>query len=148
MDVLQPVKPGSAVGHTARYLAEKLRRRIALKEKTQNEGPERSEQAASQKKIKKEEDAGLAGQVGQLTDEALVLWIDQMERGTVEILKGIYGERWKEGAALEREKLAAVQEGARKRKAKFEESERVWKESRKISLRRGGVFLDDVDSRL
>lgn len=147
LDVLPPAKPGSAIGHTARYLAEKLRRKIALEEKRKaEEGLSTLVEEAPASKKQKPTPKDLAP-ITEMRDEALRLWIAQMDQGTEAIYKDLYGERWEEGMEYEKEKLARGREEARRKRMALEESVKKAEEREKVSLTGSGVFLDDIDPR-
>ncbi|CAO1602886.1 hypothetical protein XANCAGTX0491_006484 [Xanthoria calcicola] len=147
VDVLPPTKEGSAMGHTARYLAEKLRRKIAMKKKRMAQGlPEDSEEPEP-KKVKPEFDEGLAGQIQTLRDEALQVMIDQMQDGTEAIYRNIYGTQSEQGARFEEARAAKHQAEARARLAAAADLMRKKKESETIPMTGTGVYLDDLDPR-
>ncbi|KAI4197618.1 MAG: hypothetical protein LQ346_002963 [Caloplaca aetnensis] len=147
VDVLPPTKEGSALGHTARYLAERLRRKIALREKRKAEGLPEDFMEPRPKKATPAVDENLAGQIHEMRDQALQLMIDQMQDGTEAIYKGLYGPEWKQGAQFEAARTAQRQAEARRQQAVLAESERKRKESETVSLAGTGVFLDDLDPR-
>ncbi|KAL8784441.1 MAG: hypothetical protein Q9213_003964 [Squamulea squamosa] len=147
VDVLPPTKEGSAMGHTARYLAEKLRRKIAIKEKRMAEGLPEDYEEPKPKKVKPEFDDGLAGQIQNLREEALQILIDQMQDGTEAIYKSIYGPQWEDGARFEMAKTAKYQAEARERLAAAADLMRKKEESQTVSMTGTGVYLDDYDPR-
>lgn len=147
VDVLPPTKEGSAVGHTARYLAEKLRRKMASREKRKAEGLPEDYEEPKPKRASPAVEGNLAGQIHHMRDEAFQLMIDQMQEGTRAIYKGLYGLEWEKGAKYEVTKTAQRQAEARKQQAALEESERKRKESETVSLTGTGVYLDDLDPR-
>lgn len=147
VDVLPPVNEGSAVGHTAKYLANKLRRTLALKEQGQAAGLPENEQAPLTKKLKTTSSAPSQQEIEALRDKGLRLLIDQMNHGTENIYRDVYGDHWEEGMKYEQEKLMLAQEEARALRAELEASERKRKEQDRVSLRRTGVYLDDYDPR-
>lgn len=147
VDVLAPLNEGSAVGHTAKYLAGKLRRRMALKERRRAEGlPEDGEEPVA-KKQKIASATPSQREVEGLRDKGLMLLIDQMNEGTQQIYKDIYGDKWKEGMKSEQAKLLVAQENSERRRLEFEASERKRKEQDRIPLRHTGLYLDDYDPR-
>ena len=147
VDVLPPVNEGSAVGHTAKYLANKHRRKLALKEQRKAAGLPESEEAPATKKLKTPSSAPSQQEIEALRDKGLKLLIDQMNHGTENIYRDIYGDHWEEGMRYEQEKLMTAQEEARVRRVELEASERKRKEQDRISLGRTGVYLDDYDPR-
>lgn len=147
LDVLPPTKPGSVVGHTARYLAEKLRRKIALKEKRQAEGLSDHEDSASKRPKHAETDLSFKTQVSEMRDRALGILFNQMQHGTTAIYQDIYGEKWEEGMKYEQQKLAEKQQEHLLKQGQLEESARKRKEKENVSLTGNGVYLDDFDPR-
>ena len=152
MDTLPPTKPNSAIGHTAKYLAEKIRRRRALIEKRKAEGlPEEKEEQSQPlaKKVRYGIDGDLQRQIDDLTVKTLWRWNEQMQEGTDRILQSLYGEHWEEGKAYEREKLAKVQADERKRQAELAKNKgrsNSWDEA-KASCSGTGIYKDDWDPR-
>ncbi|KAL8915579.1 MAG: hypothetical protein Q9171_000144 [Xanthocarpia ochracea] len=147
VDVLPPTKEGSAMGHTARYLAEKLRRKIAMKEKRMAEDLPEDLEEPKPKKMKPAFDEDLAGQIQTLRDEALQMLIDQMQDGTKAIYGTIYGPQWEEGARFEEARTAKHQAEARERIAATADLMRKKVESETVSLTGNGVYLDDFNPR-
>lgn len=135
------------MGHTARYLAEKLWRKIALKEKRKAEGLPEDYEEPKPKKVKPEVDEALAGQIKGLKDKALRTLINQMQEGTEAIYKDIYGPQWEEGAGFEAARRAERQAEARRKKAALAESEWERRENETVPLSGTGVYLDDFDPR-
>ena len=148
VDVLPPVEEGTVTGHTAKYLANKLRRKMALKEKREAEGPPADEDdvpAPKKAKVKQEEPS--QQRVEELRDRGLKIMIDQMNKGTEAIYKAVYGDTWEEGMKYEQERLKKAQAEAAKQKAELEASERKRRESEKVDMYGTGVYLDDYDPR-
>lgn len=141
VDVLPPTKEGSALGHTARYLAEKLRRKMALKEKRKAQGLPEDFEEPKPKKIKSTVDEDLAGQIHEMRDRALQLLIDQMQQGTEALYKSLYGPEWEEGARLESARTKQRQDEARRKQPALAV------ESEVVSPTGTGVYLDDFDPR-
>lgn len=135
------------MGHTAKYLANKLRRKMALKEERKAAGLPEDEESPVSKRLKTASTAPSLQEIEALRDKGLKLLIDQMTQGTEQIYKGTYGDQWKEGMKYEQQKLLIAQEEARARNVELEESERRGKEEDQISLRGTGLFLDDYDPR-
>ena len=93
------------MGHTAKYLANKLRRKIAFKEERKAAGlPEDLEEPIS-KKPKFISPTPSEEEVEALRDEGITVLIDQINQGTEQIYKGIYGDQWEDGLKYEQEKL-------------------------------------------
>ena len=152
VDTLPPVKAHSAIGHTAKYLAEKIRRRKALTEKRKAEGLAEGEEGPPQPAVKKARygvDGDLQQQIDELTVKALWRWNEQMEEGTDRIYQSLYGEHWEEGKRYEMERLAQVQADERRRQAEVARMKRegeAW-DAAKASCRDTGVYKDDWDPR-
>lgn len=152
VDTLPPTKPHSAVGHTAKYLAEKIRMRKALKEKRKAEGlpEEGKEQPPLQvKKAKHGVDEDLQQQINDLTVKALWKWNEQMQGGTDRIYQSLYGQHWEEGKKHEMGKLAKVQADEKRRQAELAKTKRKsnsW-DAAKASCSGTGVYKDDWDPR-
>ena len=153
LDTLPNVKPGSAVGHTAKYLAAKFRAQIAAKEKRKAAGlPEQNDDTEKQqnasKRVKRDViDPPLAEQIETTRDAAIKLWIQQMQAGTDRVFQDLYGEHWEEGKKYEEEMLKAQQDDERLRNQELEESRRVRADLRKVALVPTGVFKDDWNPR-
>ena len=152
MDTLPPTKPHSAIGHTAKYLAEKIRRKKALKERRDVETPlaeEEKEALHLAKKVKYDGDGDLQQQINDLTVKALWMWNEQMQEGTDSIYQSIYGQHWEEGKKHEMDKLARVQADERKRKAELATTRgqsNSW-DAAKASCSDTGIYKDDWDPR-
>lgn len=160
LDVLPPTKPGGAIGHTARYLAAKVRRKIALAEKQKAatttstaDLPDLSSDGPAPKRAKAEgEDdddaaASFAAQVAEMKNQAVDLMVRQMDQGTEALCKDLYGEHWAEGMRIEREKVAKAQAGRMRQLAELEAGEARRREKTRVSLMGNGVYLDDFDPR-
>ncbi|KAL8742403.1 MAG: hypothetical protein Q9190_005099 [Brigantiaea leucoxantha] len=148
LDVLRPDGEGSAVGHTVKYLAEKLRRKIALEEKRKAEGLPEGDTEPFVKKAKSILDAyPPTGQIHEMRDRALSVWADQMREGATQIYKDIYGSDWKKAERAASERLAMSRERHRRKRAALQASRRRREERDNVSLTRSEVFLDDVDPR-
>lgn len=156
LDVLPPAKPGTPIGHTAAYLAAKIRRRLGLKEgempATSATPVSGSSQEPALKKPKHSHSADnsdFTEQVDTTMKKALEIMIAQMDQGTEAIYKDLYGEHWAEGMKHEREKLAIAQRERQQLNAEVKESAKKRKERERemVSLRGTGVYLDDFDPR-
>ena len=147
VDVLPPVNEGSAVGHTAKYLANKIRRKMALKEQRRAAGLPEIEEAPVTKKVKIASNAPAQQTVEDLRDKGLKLLINQMNQGTEQIYRDIYGLQWEEGMKYEQEKLMIAQDEAALRREELEASERRRTEQDRLLLEDKGLYLDDYDPR-
>ena len=152
VDTLAPVKPGSAVGHTARYLADKLRAQIAAKEKRKPDGElEESADGVTQTKAKKikweDGDVSLNERISSTKFDAFQLLIQQMQNSTDRIYQDIYGADWEEGKKLRGESLKADQLEAQRAREELDARRRQRVEDRKLPPARTRVFQDDWDPR-
>ena len=153
IDTLPPVKPKSAVAHTAMYLADKIRAKRAAREKRKAEGlPEEVEERPqpAAKKVKQDADGGLQDQINDLTVKAIWKWNDQLQTSTDNIYKSLYGEHWEEGKKYELEKLAKMQNDEKRRQAELaqREHERLtsWEEAH-AAVTDPKLYKDDWDPR-
>ena len=105
IDVLPPLNEGSAVGHTAKYLANKLRRKIALKEQRKAAGLAEDLEEPITKKPKLVSPAPSQEEVEALRDKGIMVLVDQINQGTEQIYKDIYGDQWEDGLKYEQGKL-------------------------------------------
>ncbi|KAI4290118.1 MAG: hypothetical protein L6R35_000606 [Caloplaca aegaea] len=147
VDVLPSTKEGYALGHTARYLAEKLRRKIALKEKRKAEGLPEDFEEPKPKKIASTVDENLGGQIHEMRDQAMQLLIDQMQQGTEALYNSLYGPEWEEGARLEAARTKQRQDETRRKQAALAENERKRMESESVTLTGKRIYLDDFNPR-
>ena len=81
-------------------------------------------------------------EVLDLRDKALDVWVKQMNTGTEAIYKDIFGEQWKAAVDFQNERLAMLQEGARRKESQLRIGEAKRKEKQKVKWE-GDVFLDD-----
>ena len=145
LDVQKPIKPGDAVGHSVRYMAAKLRRAEALKEKRKAEAATDIEEQAERKKAKHEEAVILARDVEKLKIKALGILANQMEDSTDSVWKSLHGEKWKEGRKLEMERLDKAQFEYQEKMKRIEQGQRKIKDRETVSLQRRCGYLDDVE---
>lgn len=153
VETLPPVKPGSAIGHTARYLADKLRAKKAAREKRKAEGlPEEEEDQPDRvvKTASHDFDDVTQQQIEELKVKALWKWNGQLQASTDNMYKKLYGQHWEEGKKYELEKLARKQADHRKREAELEKARgqlvSSWEKAR-VAVTHSGVYRDDVDPR-
>lgn len=154
LDVLPPAKRGTPIGHTAAYLAAKIRRRLGLK---QGQLPDvaslsESSQEPALKKLKHShhtETSTFTEQVTQTRNKALEIMIAQLDQGTEAIYKDLYGEHWATGMKHEKEKLAVAQRERQQQNTDLEEAARKRKEKERemVALRGTGFYHDDIDPR-
>ena len=151
VDTLPPVKPKSAISHTAKYLADKIRAKKATSEKRKPETLPEDEEGQPERPAKwaKEDlDGDFQSQIKELTVKALWKWNDQLQAGTDMIYKSLYGEHWEEGKKIELEKLAKLQAEEKKKHAELAQRQRLsdWEEAR-ASVTDSGIYKDDWDPR-
>ena len=151
VDTLPPVKPKSAIAHTAKYLGDKIRAKRIATEKRKAEGlpiEEEDQHKRPAKLAKQNPDEGFERQIKELRVKALWKWNDQMQAGIDVIYKSLYGEHWEEGKAIELEKLAKLQADEKRRQAEMAEHQQLsdWEEAR-ASVTDSGVYKDDWDPR-
>lgn len=153
VETLPPVKPGSAIGHTARYLADKLRTKKALREKRKADGlPEEEVDQPSHavKKVNYGLDEVTQQQIEELKIKTIWKWNEQLKASTDNIYKTLYGQHWEEGKEYELEKLAEKQADHRKREAELEkargQSISAWEKAH-AAVTDTGVYKDDYDPR-
>jgi len=147
VDALPPVGEGTVIGHTAKHLANKLRRKMALKEKREAEGLPSDGETPALKKAKVEQEEPSLQRVEDLRDRGLRMMIEQMNQGTEAIYKSVYGDTWEEGMEYEQGRLQVAQAEAAKRQAELEASERKRREGEKVDMYGTGLYLDDYDPR-
>ena len=152
IDTLPPVKPKSAVAHTAKYLADRIRAKRALREKRKAEGLSEEEEEQPQsaaKRIKQDSGEDLQAQINELTVKALWKWHDQMQTGTDNIYKSLYGVHWEEGRKYELEKLARWQAEEKQRQAELAQKDdrRSDWEKAHAAVTDPKVYKDDWDPR-
>lgn len=147
LDVLQPMKEGFAVGHTARYLAEKARRETALREKRKAQGITEDKGEPPAKKTKSAPQGNLSAQIHGMRDRALSLWAEQMQEGTARIYQDIYGSDWEKAANADAQKLARKQKDRLLKQTTLEAARKQKEEKDRLALTGSEVFLDDFNPR-
>ena len=126
---------------------------MATKEKRKaagipEEGDALEESQIALKKLKREQfDPDLMDQIRSTREEALRLWIQQMQAGTDRIYQDLYGEYWRLGKEYESELLAARQAQTREFHQELEQSRRQRDEASRVPLVLTGSYRDDWDPR-
>ena len=150
---MPPAKPGSATGHTARYLADRIRAKRAAQEKRKAEALSEDEQSEPQrdpKRIHGTADKVLQQQLEDLQVKALMKWNEQMQASTDNIYKKLYGRHWEEGKKYELEKLSAKQAEYQKQQTEKERAQvqplHSWNRAR-AALVEPTIYKDDFDPR-
>ena len=144
----QPLQPGAAVGHSVKYMAAKMRRQL-LEKKRKAEGEGNSLEDVGSKRTRiVVEGQKIQKSIKEMTDDALKALIKQMDEGTDQIWKSMYGSEWKAGKNMGTQRLYERQTKAASNEAELAESRRRRAESERISMRRdAGPYLDDYDPR-
>lgn len=156
VDTLPPVKDGTPLMHSAKYLAAKLRKQIEVKEKRKaaglEEDPTDSELGKpAVRKVKQDpmkEDPSLLRKISETREQALGLWINQLRNSTDRIYQDIYGEHWEEGKSYEQDKLRAAQRQEKARRVALQSSQRDIDARSSVSLEGSGIFKDDYEPML
>lgn len=150
---MPPVKPGSAIGHTARYLADKIRARKASQEKRKAErllDTEEDQLHHAAKRVRQGTEEVTPQQIEDLKVKALKVWTEQIPAGTDNIYKKLYGQDWEEGKKYELEKLAQKQAEHKRRQEEFEaaHADRLssWEKAHH-AVTDSGIYKDDYDPR-
>ena len=148
LDTLPPTKPGSAVGHTARYLAAKLQAPLATREKRNLTSELPYSDSIQPKRLKTEvATPNSTERIKAMTDDALKIWTKQLQDGTDVIYQELYGQHWEEGKAFEAQLLRNTQIEAGQEQKDLETSRKRRRERSRVSLARPTVFKDDSDPR-
>lgn len=95
LDVLPPRRDGAPLGHSAKYLAAKIKREEVLKEKRKRNEDERETRVQEKLKAVKLDSQRLAHEVEEVREKALELWQQQMRSVTEADFKNLYGQHWK-----------------------------------------------------
>ncbi|KAI9680746.1 MAG: hypothetical protein M1817_004186 [Caeruleum heppii] len=156
LDLLPPVREGAALGHSIGYLAAKAKR---MREKRfgpaaastssadDHPPPSKKQKTETTDEAPSHPEPPLANTIVALRDRALDLFCAQMHRGTCDLYKDMFGERWEECMTWNDARRELLQQETAKRNAEREANERKREAARKVSLRGPGYFLDDVDPR-
>lgn len=116
-----------------------------MKKKAEEEAE--AEEEGPRKEFKQAEAERCQAKLVDLAADAIVKWLKEMDEGTDRLWQHMLGDQWEEGKAMaaverercqkeHREKMALIEENARKRKA-----------GEHVSLKDPEVFLDDLDPR-
>lgn len=116
-----------------------------MKKKAEEEAE--AEEDGPRKKAKQEEAEMCQAKLVDMTADAILKWLKELDEGTDRLWQHMLGDRWEEGKAMaavererrqkeHREQMATIEENARKRKA-----------GEHVSLKDPVVFLDDLDPR-
>ena len=130
------MKPRSALQHTAKYMADKIREKRAKSQRSTADGLPGEDDRQSQsvvKKAKQDHDVILQSSMDDMLPKALSMWNDQMQVGTDRIYKSLYGVHWEAGKKYELEKLADMQARHQKEQVELEKERKQRKTSWQIS---------------
>ena len=149
-DTMRPVKPGSAIGHTARYLADKIRAKQASHEKRRIEGfpeAESSHLRRAAKRVHKNTEDVSPQLIEDLKVRTLRKWTEQMQASTNDIYKSLYGHHWEEGKKYELEKFGEKQaDHKRQVEAACTQGGSNWEKAH-AAVADDGIYKDDYDPR-
>ena len=99
----------SSLGHSLRYLADKARDNEEREKKRKARAAQLETEAYEKMKRLKTDSEGKAGWIAEQKTKGMRSWAEQVERGTDEIYKQMYGEDWKDVRALHLQKLILEQ---------------------------------------
>lgn len=152
LDVLPPTKNGGPPMHSLKYLAAKLRRQKAEREKLEAsmklplDEQKRNSEENHRKRIKLEEEK-VAKDLQALEEKsmlALAKWLDQ---GTDAIYKHEWGALWQEAKRLDGINMGMAQAEEQEKQRRVEENAKKRKAKDIIPITNKGPFLDDFDPR-
>ena len=130
------------MGHSVRYLAEKMRRKEALNSAKRK--AEEAERAAGErearKKVSVDEQERLKTKVTQLMGRAVGVLEKQMNEVTEGVWKDVYGDRWEEGMRFEKDRLRVLQEDKKREEERLEAERKKIREREMVDLKRDDVF--------
>jgi chromatin structure-remodeling complex subunit RSC1/2 len=109
LDINPVPEESRALGHSLRYLADKARSKEELEAKRKARSVQLEAEAFEKLKRLKADHEGKKQWILEQKAKALGIWSDQMEKGTDEMYKEMYGENWDEMRALHLQKLALEQ---------------------------------------
>ena len=144
VDTLPSVKPGSAVGHTAKFLATGLpNRKVDVQKRAIDASP-----SITSKRVKQQrEDVDLAVRIEKTKTEAFDMLINRIENGTTQVYKDIYGTSWEKGIEHEAVLLKQHQAEATQKLQNAEQRRRRRLAKRETSIAPGRIFKDDWNPR-
>ena len=150
---MAPVKPGSAIGHTARYLADKIRAQKIVREKRKiQDSPEIEDDQSlpAAKRIYKNTEDVSPQLIEDLKIKTIKKWTEQMQASTDDIYKTLYGQHWEEGKKHELEKLCKKQADHKRYEALLETARAQgmssWEKAH-AAVADNGIYKDDYDPR-
>jgi chromatin structure-remodeling complex subunit RSC1/2 len=112
LDVNPLPEQTQGLGHSLRYLADKARSQEELEKKRKARAAQLEAQASEKMKRLKADDESKKEWLLEQKVKAMNSWSEQMEKGTDEMYKQMYGEKWKDMRALHLQKLALEQSEA------------------------------------
>ncbi|KAF2838527.1 chromatin structure-remodeling complex protein rsc1 [Patellaria atrata CBS 101060] len=104
-----PSKNGTALGHSVRYLAAKVKREELIHQKREREENDTKANAERIKRLKQESDAKLSIRLAELTSKAFITLESQMIEATKKKFQCLFPENWEEAMKEELDRLAAIQ---------------------------------------
>jgi len=107
------------LGHSLKYLADKARNKEADDNKRKARENDLEQMANDRLKRMKVDADGKRTGITQLKLKAMVDWCDEMDNGTDQIFKNLYGEDWQEAKKLKLEEIAVAQEEATARSQQY-----------------------------
>ena len=113
------------LGHSLRYLADKARNKEELEKKRKDRAEQLEIEASEKMKRMKVDGEDKKEWILEQKVKALSTWGEQMEKGTDELYKQMYGENWQEMRTLHLQKLALEQEEIIQKKKAAEVEQRV-----------------------
>jgi len=131
LDVNPVPEETRALGHSLRYLADKARGKEELEKKRKARAAQLEIEATEKMKRLKAGNESKKEFLLEQKVKALSTWSEQMEKGTDELYKQMYGENWEEMRALHLQKLALEQEEATRKQreaAEFQKQREAEKE--------------------
>ena len=146
LDPLQPYKEGAVGGHSAHYLAAKARKEERLAEKRKSDESTAAAREEARKRAKQTVANELSQEAANLTVKALTALEDQLITATRNDYQRLFPADWKENLAAQLDQLEIVQAEFATRRTQAEEKARKFEESKFISLRTNGLFLDGGDT--
>lgn len=108
------------LGHSLRYLADKARHEEELEKKRKARAAQLEIEASEKIKRMKANNESKVEMALRQNVKALSSWTEQMEEGTDEMYKQMYGENWKEMRELHLQKLALEQTAATEKQREVE----------------------------
>jgi chromatin structure-remodeling complex subunit RSC1/2 len=143
LDVSPIPESAKTLGHSVRYLAAKVRERVA----SQNEdaSPQSDETQGHETGLKRriEDVDERCDGIKRLKGRALEVLGAQINEGTQKVYKEMYGSEWEAVLRAEEERLRVMQTAESAKRKQIENNERQRRERRRIRLGAEGVMVRD-----